>query len=364
MSVVPPPPIKNELGTYVWQEWFRQIRDRTNASLTSVTWSSIDFAGSNISDIVSRDHNVLTSIQGGTTGEYYHLTSTQLSGLTSGSSTSLHSHSVSHNSTTGLQGGTSAQYYHLTANEYSGATQSNIDASKLLGNTWASPESIGGTTPATGKFTTLTATQNLVLPKTSGYGIQVDVDSPTFGWKDLIGDVTPKASGAGSPTLTTFRSDIRWFNYAVGDEGDIVFHIPHDYLPGSDLYIHFHWGHNGTNISGSIDLRLHLSYAKGHQQEDFPADTEMHIVVNSLNITNTPQYRHRVDEIQASSSGGSVTTIDTDLIEPDGMILVHYDVDTIPTITGGSGKPFIFGLDLHYQSTNMTTKNKSPNFYT
>lgn len=73
-TVVPPPPIRDkETSAYVWQEWFRQIRDRANQAITSVTWGGIDFTGSSISDIVSRAHNVLTSIQGGTTGEYYHL---------------------------------------------------------------------------------------------------------------------------------------------------------------------------------------------------------------------------------------------------------------------------------------------------
>ena len=77
MSQIPPPPIRDKVDSFVWQEWFRQIRDRANDSLISVSWSGIDFNGSSISDIVSRDHNNLTAIQGGTTGEYYHITSAQ-----------------------------------------------------------------------------------------------------------------------------------------------------------------------------------------------------------------------------------------------------------------------------------------------
>ena len=40
------------------------------------------------------NHNATSGLQGGTTNEYYHLTSAQLSGLTAGSSTTLHTHNL------------------------------------------------------------------------------------------------------------------------------------------------------------------------------------------------------------------------------------------------------------------------------
>lgn len=187
------------------------------------------------------------------------------------------------------------------------------------------------------------------------------------GWKDLIGDVNPKSQGAGRPTLGTFRGDIRWFHYTAGDDGDIVFHMPHDWCPGTDLFLHVHWAHNGTNISGTFDMRTHVTFAKGFQQGDdseFLADVEPHIVVNDLSIANTPQYQHRVDEIQLSIKGGSATQLDTDRLEVDGLILVHFDMDAIPSITGGTGEPFIFALDIHYQTDRVATAGKAPNFYT
>lgn len=208
-----------------------------------------------------------------------------------------------------------------------------------------------------------TVNGSLILSKESGKGIKIDKVTPTFGWKDLIGDVVPKTIGVGAPVLGTFRNDVRWFSYTTGDDGDIIYHIPHDYAPGTDLFMHVHWGHNGTNISGSIDIRFHLTYAKGHDQANFPADVEPHLVVGSLSIANTPQYRHKLNEIQISTNGGSATQLDTSVIEPDGIIIVHYDLDVVPTITGGTTRPFIFAIDLHYQATNITTKQKAPNFY-
>lgn len=90
---IPPAPIRDPWGSYTWEEWFRRLQDRATASLTSVSWGGIDFTGSNIISIVNRKHNDLTNIQGGTSAEYYHLTSAQHTDLTDGNSSSLHYHS-------------------------------------------------------------------------------------------------------------------------------------------------------------------------------------------------------------------------------------------------------------------------------
>ena len=229
------------------------------------------------------------------------------------------------------------------------AAQAAADASSQPGHTHPATD----ITPAALEVTDLVVTGEMM------------VADEAFPWKDLIGDVVPKTSGAGSPALSTFRDDIRWFSYSVNEDGDCVFHMPHDWAPGTDIFLHVHWAHNGTAISGSIDVRLHVSYAKGHGQEAFSADIEPHIVVGSLNLTNTPRYMHRVDEIQLSSATPSATQLDTADLEPDGLILVHYDMDAIPAITGGApNEVFLFALDIHYQSNHIGTLNKVPDFYT
>jgi len=184
-----------------------------------------------------------------------------------------------------------------------------------------------------------------------------------FGWRDLIGDISPREIGGTAPTLRVFRGAIKEFAYSVNNASDCTFHIPHDYAPGTDMYLHAHWSHNGTNISGTMQIDYNISYAKGHQQQAFTAPITTSCSVTGLNITNTPQYMHRVDEVQMSTSGGSSSMIDTDHIEVDGMILLNFVVNTIPSITGGQTSPFIFTVDLHYQSTGVNTLNRSPNFY-
>ena len=75
------PPIPKELLTpdsYIWRDWFNNLRNiLVGAVEGTVAWAAINFTGSNITDIVSRRHTDLQSLQGGTAGQYYHLTAAQ-----------------------------------------------------------------------------------------------------------------------------------------------------------------------------------------------------------------------------------------------------------------------------------------------
>ena len=107
MPILPPPPVNDQPGSFTWMEWYRQLRNYVSTS-GSVPWYIIDFAGSNITDIASRAHNNLQGLQGGTSGEQYHLTAAQYSALAAGP----------HNNLTGLQGGAAGDRYHLSQTEY------------------------------------------------------------------------------------------------------------------------------------------------------------------------------------------------------------------------------------------------------
>jgi hypothetical protein len=74
---IPPAPVRDPWGSYTWEDWFRQIRNRAVESLTTVSWTGIDFTSSNLTNILTRNHNDLSTIQGGTSAEYYHLTSAE-----------------------------------------------------------------------------------------------------------------------------------------------------------------------------------------------------------------------------------------------------------------------------------------------
>lgn len=108
MAGLPPPPINDKPGSFTWLEWYRQLRSYVSTS-GSVPWYILNFQGSNITDIAIRLHNTLQGLQGGTSGEMYHLTAAQHAALTAGP----------HNNLSGLQGGNSTERYHLTLDQHS-----------------------------------------------------------------------------------------------------------------------------------------------------------------------------------------------------------------------------------------------------
>lgn len=72
-----PPMPRDPIGeNHKWREWFNIVRN----SIVGVSSSS------------PITHNFLSSIQGGTTSERYHLTQAENLGLTLGNQTTLHSH--------------------------------------------------------------------------------------------------------------------------------------------------------------------------------------------------------------------------------------------------------------------------------
>lgn len=75
--ILPPVPTGMPPGHSFWNDWYEKLRTLVNSGAINVLWSNINFVGSSLSDLVTRPHNVLQTIQGGTTGEYYHLTATE-----------------------------------------------------------------------------------------------------------------------------------------------------------------------------------------------------------------------------------------------------------------------------------------------
>lgn len=81
MALLPPMPTGVPPGSAYWNQWYEELRSLVNSGTISTTWSNINFTGSNITSIVTRPHNSLQSIQGGSAGDYQHLTSAQVGTL-------------------------------------------------------------------------------------------------------------------------------------------------------------------------------------------------------------------------------------------------------------------------------------------
>jgi hypothetical protein len=208
-----------------------------------------------------------------------------------------------------------------------------------------------------------TAPNGLILPKTSGTGIKVDTSVPTFGWRDITATVQPKTTGSGAPARAVYAgANLNQYAFIANDVCEFEFHIPHDYVPSTDLYFHVHWSHTGTTISGNAVFNAYYTYASGHNTMNFPAEKNLTITVPTPDVATVPQYRHRVDEVIMTGPSATATLTDRDVIEVDGMILLTLKLTTLPTL-GGSGKLFVHTADIHYQSSNIGTKQRAPSFY-
>ena len=227
---------------------------------------------------------------------------------------------------------------------------------------------IGGDTPAAGSFTTLTASgltslsDNLVLPKTAGKGIQVDIATPSFTWRDLKGKVTQRNIGGSKPTHAIYRDTLRQFQFAAGKEEYFTYHIDHDHVPDSDIFLHVHWSHAGDDVSGgTITIEYEISYTKGFNQGAFGAS----VSTTFTGTASTTQYQHILSEIQVSAASPSANQIDSNDLEPDGIIEARIKITSndITVNAGGVPDPFIHEVDIHYQSTSVGTKERDPDFY-
>jgi hypothetical protein len=78
------PPIPNNPITdvFVWRDWFFKVSQLLGEQ-AGLSWTTINFTGSNLRDIITRQHNALQDIQGGVGSEYYHLSQAQWNSVVS-----------------------------------------------------------------------------------------------------------------------------------------------------------------------------------------------------------------------------------------------------------------------------------------
>ena len=199
-----------------------------------------------------------------------------------------------------------------------------------------------------------------VFPKEQGIGIKLDVDTPAFGWHDLTGNVHVYGD-VGDATRAMYRGNIKATQFQENESGYVDFHIPHDYVMGTPIYIHAHWSHNSTEVTGgSCTWGFECMYAKGHGQAPFATPVNIAVIQNA----DTTQYMHMIAETVASDDGGSAVTLNTNDLEVDGLIQCRVYLDSNDLVSSGAPvNPFLHFVDIHYQSTGLATKNKAPDFW-
>jgi hypothetical protein len=89
----------------------------------------------------------------------------------------------------------------------------------------------------------------------------IDLDSrTTVGWQNLNGDMNI-AGIPSPPTMSVYQGVyLPSFDPDNIQECTVVFHMPHDYIPGTDIYPHGHFM-SATNGTGTLRWGFTLSFA-------------------------------------------------------------------------------------------------------
>lgn len=132
---LPPPPPSNS----VLDRWLNLLWRKFTAA-GELAWSLIDKTGSNLTDIETRNHNDLQSFDGGTAGEYYHLTSVEYTGTGTGVFVRQDSPSITGSGTSPALKITQTGAGHALLVEDSASTDStpfviDADGKVIIGNT-------------------------------------------------------------------------------------------------------------------------------------------------------------------------------------------------------------------------------------
>jgi hypothetical protein len=200
---LPPPPTSNDPKDPAFRDWFYKLQ-KAFSTLGSIAWSAIDFTGSNITDIVTRNHADLQNLN---TASYTHLTSTQATDLTDGGDTTLHFHSSDRNlaNATGV------------LDEVNGGTgQSTITSGDLLYGSAAntiSKLSIGTNT----EVLTIVAGLPSWEPAPATGVTSVDVSGGTTGLTFSGGPITSSGTITMAGTLDETNGGTNQTTYTTGD---------------------------------------------------------------------------------------------------------------------------------------------------
>ena len=199
---------------------------------------------------------------------------------------------------------------------------------------------------------------SLSFPPTSGKGIKFGAfdqgDNARFGWRDITGSIDVRGTGSTDPDWTQLGSGpFSAYKFAINDQCWLCYHIPHDILPSSDIFLHAHWTTSGTQTA-AVKWTFKWMYALGFDQGTFDVNGTAISVSEAASGT---AWRHMVTESAA-------ITIPT-LTEPDGLLYVNVQrvSNAASPLVENTNNVFLLTADVHYQTTNVATKQRAPNFY-
>jgi hypothetical protein len=203
----------------------------------------------------------------------------------------------------------------------------------------------------------LIGSDNDAWQSVSGTGIKLnDGDDTTFGWHDILGQIELRGVGPNDPAFAVYTgyAGQRAYSFSASTMNEVwmVYHMPHDWVPGTALYFHTHWSNAAAAPNtGNVRWGFEYTWAKGHNQAAFPAP----VFAYALQACPATRYWHNIAETTALTLTG---------LEVDALVLCRVFRDAADVLDTCTDAVFLHTADIHYQSTGIPTKNKAPNFYT
>jgi hypothetical protein len=195
-----------------------------------------------------------------------------------------------------------------------------------------------------------------VFTSRSGVGIKIsDADSTEFGWHDIIGQVELRGTGANDPAFSVYGgySGLRQYEFSASTMQQVwmVYHVPHDWVPGTPMYFHAHWSNAAAAPNtGNVRWGFEYTWAKGFNQAPFGTP----VIAYALQASPATRYQHNIAETVAQTLTG---------LEVDALILCRVFRDAADVLDTCTDAVFLHTADVHYQSNGIPTKNKAPDFY-
>ena len=169
------------------------------------------------------------------------------------------------------------------------------------------------------------------------------------GWKDYTAHMTANAS---HPTLSPSYEDIGnglfMYNFSINNRGQLPFHIDHDILEDSYMYLHVHMGFKTQILaSETVDIRLHYKGCERDSTDSF------------LGALTTRDLRYTATGLE-SLVGNTVVEVDDLQAEtiPETDTILYMIIELLPTSTY-TGGVYIHTGDIHYQVGRISTPNKA-----
>ena len=190
---IPEPPTREDnIQARTWVRWFQELKRALATQITeAVDWIEINFAGSNLTDLATRNHGDLQNLN---TASHTHLTSAQATDLT--------------------DGGESTAHYHTSAPTFN------------VGNV------------AGGSYTEFEADGTL------------EMHGAATCWRDELGDIIQFQSTGIGVAVSTTEASVE-FVTTCNATNDYVFgnvQLNHDRLNGAVIQPHLHWWQAETNV--------------------------------------------------------------------------------------------------------------------